>query len=73
MAKLIGKAKKLKRDGHFGSNDHFKEIQLEGFDEVNSRVMSGKLGSMIELDQGKGAITRFPEVGQLVEYLGQVS
>ena len=35
MASLIGKAKKLKREGHFGS-EYFKEIVVEGFKEASN-------------------------------------
>ncbi len=72
MAKLIGKAKKLKREGHFG-NEYFKEIQVAGYEEVNStdKIYSG--ASMIELDQGKGSIIRFPELGQLLEFMSKAN
>lgn len=69
MAKLIGKAKKLKREGHFG-NDHFKEVHVEGFEEIRSQE-GGFAFSMIELDQGKGSVIRFPEVSQLIEFIGK--
>ena len=73
MAKLLGKAKKLKREGHFGS-DSFKEIHVEGYQEVRSPEGGSYLSSpMIELDGGHGRLIRFPEVSQLVEYLNQAS
>lgn len=68
MAKLIGKAKKLKREGHFGS-ESFKEIHVEGYQEIESSGSSYLSSPMIELNQGHGLVIRFPEVGQLVEYL----
>lgn len=69
MASLIGKAKKLKREGHFGS-ESFKEVEVEGFEEVEIGISkSGSTGSMIELDPGKGLVIRFPNVPTLVDYL----
>lgn len=72
MAKLIGKAKKLKREGHFGSGD-FKEIQIEGMQELEVQSSSISQGELIELDQGKGVLIRFPQVSQLVEFLKKAS
>ena len=75
MAGLIGKAKKLKREGHFGS-DSFKEIHIEGLEEadISSRSSSkASGGGMIELDGGKGMVIRFPNVPTLVDYLKKAS
>ena len=70
MASLIGKAKKLKREGHFGS-DSFKEVHVDGFEEVEVGLSKPDqpTGSMIELDQGTGLVIRFPSVPTLVEYI----
>lgn len=71
MAKLIGKAKKLKREGYFGS-ESFKEVHVEGFDEVEFAIdtSGNKSGvGMIEVDRGKGLIIRFPSVPTLIDYL----
>lgn len=67
MAKLIGKAKKLKRDGHFGS-EAFKEIKLE---EADVAASSDSIGSchLIELQWQPGKVIRFPQVKQLLEFL----
>jgi hypothetical protein len=76
MAKLIGKAKKLKREGHFGSQE-FKEIHVEGYSEIVGIESGGSSVSpgsgLIELDQGRGSLIRFPQVGQLLEYLRSAS
>ena len=74
MAKLIGKAKKLKREGHFGS-EAFKEVHVEGFDEVEFSVEGGQQTRerMIEVDGGKGLVIRFPSVPVLIDYLKQAS
>jgi hypothetical protein len=72
MAKLIGKAKKLKREGHFG-NEYFKEIQVDGFEEISPQGGLSRTDPMIELDRGKAGIIRFPAVCQLVEFIEKAS
>lgn len=72
MASLIGKAKKLKREGHFGQGN-FKEIHIEGLQEVAVGDQPRSNGSLIELDEGRGVVIRFPQVSQLIEYLKKVS
>lgn len=72
MAKLLGKAKKLKREGYFGAGD-FKEIQIEGLHEVEVQTQPVGHAGLIELDQGKGVLIRFPEVRQLLEFLKKAS
>ena len=75
MAGLIGKAKRLKRDGHFGS-DPFKEVKVEGVDQSNEDLVTSNNGStqcrLIELEWQVGKIIRFPQVGQLLEFLKKV-
>lgn len=68
MAKLIGKAKQLKREGHFG-NEYFKEVKIaaEATGDLN---FTGS--PAIELVQ-EGKIIRFPQVGQLIEFLQKAS
>ncbi len=73
MAKLLGKAKKLKRDGHFGSADPFKEVHVEGYQEVKTQNGTYLSSPMIELDAGQGKLIRFPDVSQLVAFLKQAS
>jgi hypothetical protein len=72
MASLIGKAKKLKREGHFGPGN-FKEIQIEGLQEIAVADTPRLSGEFIELDEGRGVVIRFPQVTQLIEYLKKVS
>ena len=72
MAKLIGKAKKLKREGHFGS-ESFKEVHVEGYQEIGSGDETYLSSPMIELKASAGSLIRFPQVSQLVEYLKQAS
>jgi hypothetical protein len=69
MASLIGKAKKLKRDGYFG-NDYFKEIKPPT-DEERAVAVTANC-KLIEVQSNNGQIIRFPEVSQLMEYLEKV-
>ena len=63
MAGLIGKAKRLKREGFFGNED-FAELSVEV--SPNTALQGNAL---IELDCKNGKIIRFPRVDQLLEYL----
>ena len=70
MAKLMGRAKKLKRDGVF-PEEAFKEIKLEG--DVNGASLPGGPCIGIELAWEKGRVIRFAEVSQLVDFLKKVA
>jgi hypothetical protein len=61
MASVIGKAKKLRREGHFPAEE-FKEIKVEG-------PAMGNPCSGIELCWAEGRVIRFPQVDQLLEFL----
>ena len=65
ISSIIGKAKKLKREG-FPSGD-FKEIKIDG----GASAPLGPSGPCtgIELGLTDGKIIRFPQVDQLVEFL----
>ncbi len=65
MAKLMGRAKKLKREGRFPSEE-FKEIKVEG------ALASGPCEG-IEMNWGNGKIIRFSEVSQLVDFLKKIA
>jgi len=62
ISKLVGHAKKLRREGHFPAEE-FKEIKLE------PAVMGGAPCSGIELSWTEGRVIRFPQVDQLLEFL----
>jgi hypothetical protein len=62
MASIIGKAKKLRREGHFPAEE-FKEIKV-----VNGDNAAGPC-SGIEVSWDKGRLIRFAEVDQLVDFL----
>ncbi len=67
MASIIGKAKKLRREGHFPAEE-FKEIKVNGTELNNSGPCLG-----IELCWDQNKIIRFPQVDQLLEFLKKVA
>lgn len=67
ISSIIGKAKKLRREGHFPAED-FKEIKVEGATE-GLVAMSGGPCTGIELSWDQGKVIRFPLVDQLIEFL----
>jgi hypothetical protein len=64
MASIIGKAKKMRREGHFPAED-FKEIKVDGAAAI---VGSGPCMG-IELCWSEGRVIRFPSVDPLLEFL----
>lgn len=64
ISSIIGKAKKLRREGHFPAEE-FKEIKVESQTAANG---SGPC-SGIELGLTDGKVIRFPQVDQLLEFL----
>jgi hypothetical protein len=71
ISSIIGKAKKLKRDGHFPVDD-FKEIKIEGSPSNLTSLQSGPcMGVEILWDNGK--LIRFQLVEQLVDFLKKVA
>jgi hypothetical protein len=67
MAAIIGKAKRMRREGHFPVEE-FKEIKVAGAEEDASGPCQG-----IEMAWGNGSLIRFKEVDQLVEFLKKVA
>jgi hypothetical protein len=65
MAGLIGKAKKMKRDGNFGSGE-FKQIQLE---TTPSNESQPSPCTGIEVVWNGSKVIRFQEVDRLLEFL----
>ena len=65
MAKLLGKAKRLKRDGHFGSSE-FKQIKIDL--PPDSSSASGPCAAA-ELVLGNGQVVRFSGVDHLMDFL----
>ena len=66
MASIIGKAKKMRREGHFPAEE-FKELRIA--DEVSTQVSSLTGCSVIELSWEKGRLIRFGQVEQLIDFL----
>lgn len=68
MAGLIGRAKKLKREGFF-PEETFKEIKVSGAsDAVVNNPCQG-----IEIIWDNGKLIRFPQVEHLIDFLKKVS
>jgi hypothetical protein len=67
ISSIIGKAKKLKREG-FPSGD-FKELRIEGATGSQAALGPSVPCSGIELGLTDGKVIRFPLVDQLVEFL----
>lgn len=71
MSSIIGKAKKLKREGHFPAED-FKEIKIaESPSSLVSLISGPCTGVEILWDGGK--LIRFSQVEQLVDFLKKVA
>jgi len=66
MASLLGKAKKLKREGHFPVEE-FKEIKVS-----ESSVLFSGSPCGIEIAWDNGKLIRFAQVDQLVDFLRAV-
>jgi hypothetical protein len=67
MASLLGKAKKLKREGHFPVEE-FKEVKVVEGPSFSSNPCQG-----IEMAWENGKLIRFAEVGQLVDFLKRIA
>ncbi len=71
MAGLIGRAKKLKREGVF-PEEAFKEIKVEESPSNLTSLVSGPCQG-IEIAWDGGKLIRFQQVDQLVEFLKKVA
>jgi hypothetical protein len=70
MASIIGRAKKLRREGHFPAED-FKEIKIADGGPTVVGNLSPCSGIEVVLEGGK--LLRFNQVDQLVEFLKKVA
>ena len=66
-ARILGKAKKLQREGGFPASD-FSEIKIPEFLPQSAVPCNG-----IELSWDQGKIIRFPRVEQLIDFLKKVA
>jgi hypothetical protein len=69
MASLIGRAKKLKREGHF-PEESFKEIKVQ---ENTPGVSVNSPCQGIEILWDGGKLIRFPHVDNLIDFLKKVA
>lgn len=69
MAGIIGKAKRLKREGHFGEGE-LKALHIEGTLKPDSS--SGPCGA-IEIVWKDGHLIRFAEVSVAIDFLKKAS
>lgn len=65
MATIIGKAKKMKREGHFGEGE-FKPVKVDAFLADSSSAASQ---SPVEIVWSDGRIIRFLHVDLLIDFL----
>lgn len=70
MGRMLGKAKKLRREGHFPAED-FKELGVGALQEMGVQAVGAPCGIEISWEQGK--VIRFAQVEQLVEFLKKVA
>ena len=70
MASIIGRAKKLRRDGYFPAED-FREVKIS--DGVHASSDGLPPCSGIEVAWGSGKLIRFQIVDQLVDFLKKVA
>ena len=66
MGSMIGKAKKLRRGGHFPAVE-FKEVKIAEGSPVQASSLNGC--NVIELNWESGRIIRFGQVEQLIDFL----
>lgn len=70
MASLIGKAKKLKREGYYGEGD-FKQVKVESLEANSASTADPCIG--IEVTWHGGKVIRFAQVDLLVDFLKKAS
>lgn len=68
FASIIGKAKKLKREGHFPAEE-FKELQLAPTGSSSSSLTNGPYGILLRLEDKR--VIKFREVDQLIDFLNK--
>lgn len=71
MASLIGRAKKLKREGRF-PEESFKEIKVEESPSNLASLVSGPCQG-VEILWDNGKLIRFPHVDNLIDFLKKVA
>jgi hypothetical protein len=69
MASIIGKAKKLKREGYFGESD-FKQVTVQ---QVAAVDLSNSSCGVAEIVWTGGKVIRFAKLETLVDFLNKVA
>lgn len=72
MAALIGKAKKLKREGYFGEGD-FKQIKISSEEDNLTGTAASLPCGAAEIVLPGGKIIRFSKIDFLLDYLKKAS
>ena len=67
MAGVIGKAKKLKREGHFGTSE-FRQVKVELPQDAGFSLNGGPCAA-VEIVWTNGQVIRFSGVDYLVDFL----
>lgn len=67
MAGIIGKAKRLKRDGHFGSSE-FKQVKVD-LPTDSAFSVSGVPCAVVEIVWTNGQVIRFSGIDYLMDFL----
>jgi hypothetical protein len=68
MAGLVGKAKRLKREGYFGEGD-FKAIKIDSTDAVGGETSASRPCAAAELVWSGGQVIRFSDISTLIDFL----
>lgn len=71
MAGVIGKAKKLKREGYFGASE-FKQVTVEADSSAIQASYSGPCNGA-EIVWTNGRVIRFSQVDMLLDFLKKVA
>jgi hypothetical protein len=71
MASIIGRAKKLRREGAFPAQD-FKEVKVQESPSNLTSLTSGPCQG-VEILWDNGKLIRFPYVEQLIDFLKKVA
>jgi len=67
MASVIGKAKKLKREGHFGTSE-FRQVKVD-LPQDHGISLSGGPCAAVEIVWTNGQVIRFSGVDYLMDFL----
>ena len=68
MSSLIGKAKKLKREGYFGEGD-FKQLQLNPEGIIPAETVVSNKCNAAEIVMSDGKVIRFAQIDYLLDFL----